>query len=184
LLVLASSPTLAHDVGGTPGGFISGLTHPLFGPDHIAAMVAVGLWGAFLGVPAIYVLPIAFPLVMALGGTLAIMGVPLPGAEVGIALSAIVLGLMVALALKPPLWIAVLVVGAFAIFHGHSHGRELSPTDDAVAYAIGFVIMTGALHLVGIGFGLLSRWPSGRVAVRAAGAAIAVAGVVFLRWAI
>jgi urease accessory protein len=177
-LALACGPALAH-TGSMSGGFVGGLAHPLFGPDHVVAMVAVGLWGAFLGAPAIWLLPIIFPLVMAAGGVIGILGVPLPGVEIGIAVSAIVLGLMVALAARPPLWVAAVLVGAFAIFHGHAHGAELPPGADAVAYSLGFVMATGVLHLTGIGFGTLSRWPTGRIAVRAVGGAIALAGVAF-----
>jgi urease accessory protein len=179
LCLVAASPALAH-TGSVSGGFAGGLSHPVFGPDHVAAMVAVGLWGTFLGAPAIYVLPIVFPLVMALGGVLGILGMPLPGVEIGIAVSAAVLGMLVALAARPPLWVAGVIVGAFAIFHGHAHGAELPPGADAVAYSAGFVIATGLLHLSGIAFGLLARWPAGRIAVRAAGGAIAIAGVMFL----
>jgi urease accessory protein len=106
--------------------------------------------------------------------------VPLPATETGIAGSAIVLGLMVALAARPPLWVAVLLVGAFAVFHGYAHGRELPDGANAVAFAAGFVIATGLLHLTGITFGLLARWPAGRVAVRAAGSVIALVGVGYL----
>ena len=179
LAICIAAPALAH-TGSVAGGFIGGLAHPVLGPDHVAAMVAVGLWGAFLGPPAIFVLPVVFPLVMALGGVAAILGLPLPGAEIGIALSAVVLGAMVALEARPPLWIAAMLVGTFAIFHGHAHGAELPPAADAVAYSAGFVIATGLLHLAGIALGLLARWPAGRVAVRGAGVAIAVAGSVFL----
>jgi urease accessory protein len=126
------------------------------------------------------VLPVVFPLVMAAGGVLGILGVPLPGIEIGIAVSAVVLGLMVALAAKPNLWIAAIIVGIFAIFHGHAHGAELPEGANAVAYSIGFVIATGLLHLAGIGFGLLAQYPAGRIAVRAAGSLIAIAGLVFL----
>jgi urease accessory protein len=174
-----AAPALAHN-GDVTGGFIGGFAHPLFGPDHIAAMVAVGLWGAFLGPPAIFILPIVFPLVMAFGAVLGILGVPVPAVEAGIAVSAAVLGLMVALAARPPLWIAAVIVGAFAIFHGHAHGAELPPGADALAFAAGFVIATGCLHLAGIAFGLLTRWPAGRIVVRAAGAVIAVTGLMFL----
>jgi urease accessory protein len=184
LAAVSAAPALAHTGDGLSGGFIGGFGHPLFGPDHVAAMVAVGLWGAFLGPPAIWLLPIVFPLVMALGGVLGILGVPLPGVEIGIAASAIVLGLMVALAAQPPLVIAAVLVGAFAIFHGHAHGAELPPGANVVAFSIGFVVATGLLHLAGISFGLLSRWPAGRIAVRAAGGAIALAGVVFLSAAV
>jgi urease accessory protein len=177
--VLAAAPALAHS-GDVMGGFVGGLAHPLLGLDHVVAMVAVGLWGAFLGAPAMIILPVVFPLVMALGGALGILGVPLPGTEFGIALSAVMLGMAVALAARPPLWIAAVLVGAFAIFHGHSHGVELPPGADAIAYSLGFVVATGALHLAGIAFGLLARWPRGRIAVRAAGGLIAFAGIAFL----
>ncbi|MGE0034333.1 MAG: HupE/UreJ family protein [Xanthobacteraceae bacterium] len=179
LLGLTVAPGLAHS-GSPAGGFIGGFAHPLFGPDHVVAMVAVGLWGAFLGAPAIWLLPIVFPLVMAAGGALGILGVALPAVETGIAASAVVLGMMVALAAKPPLWVAAVLVGIFAIFHGHAHGTELPTGADAVAYSVGFVIATGLLHLAGIAFGLLARWPAGRFAVRAAGGAIALAGLAFL----
>src|SRR4051812_4511176 len=111
-----ASQAFAHTGEGT-GGFIAGLAHPIFGLDHVVAMLAVGLWGAFLGAPAIWMLPMVFPLVMAFGGILGIIGVPLPAVETGIAMSAIILGLRVALAARPPLWIAAVLVGGFAIFH-------------------------------------------------------------------
>jgi len=178
-LLMPVVPAAAHS-GNVSGGFLAGLAHPVFGPDHVAAMVAVGLWGAFLGRPAIYLLPIVFPLVMAAGGVLGILRVPLPATEIGIAISAIMLGTMVATAARPRLWVAAVIVGVFAIFHGHAHGAELPPGADALAYSAGFVIATGLLHLAGIMFGLLTRWPAGTIAVRAAGALIAGAGIVFL----
>ena len=179
LLSIAAGPALAH-TGETAGGFLAGMSHPVFGPDHVVAMVAVGLWGTFLGPPAIWLLPIVFPLVMAFGGVLGIIGLPLPAVEAGIASSAIILGLMVALAARPPLWIAAVLVGAFAIFHGYAHGKELPDGANAVAFSAGFVIATGLLHLTGIAFGLLARWPAGRLAVRGAGGAIALVGVAYL----
>ena len=179
VIVAFTSPALAH-TGESAGGFLAGLSHPVFGPDHVVAMVAVGLWGAFLGSPAIWLLPVVFPLVMALGGVLGILGVPLPLVETGIATSAIVLGLMVALAARPPLWVAAVLVGAFAIFHGYAHGKEIPDDANALAFSAGFVIATGALHLTGIAFGLLARWPAGRLAVRGAGGAIALVGLAYL----
>jgi urease accessory protein len=179
LLVLTAIPAFAH-TGDLSGGFLGGFTHPLFGPDHVVAMVAVGLWGAFLGPPPMFVLPIVFPLVMAVGGVLGIIGVPLPAAELAIAASAIVLGLMVASAARPPLWVAATIVAAFAIFHGYAHGAELPAGTDAAAYSIGFVTATGLLHLAGIALGLTVRWPAGRMGVRGTGAAIACAGLLFL----
>ena len=179
LLMLTAIPAIAH-TGDLNGGFLGGFAHPLFGSDHVVAMVAVGLWGAFLGPPPMFVLPIVFPLVMAVGGVLGIVGVPLPAAELAIATSAIVLGLMVASAARPPLWVAATIVAAFAIFHGYAHGAELPAGTDAAAYSIGFVTATGLLHLVGIALGLTVRWPAGRVGVRGTGAVIACAGLLFL----
>jgi urease accessory protein len=183
LIVVSTAPAFAHS-GSLTGGFLGGFAHPLFGPDHVAAMVAVGLWGAFLGPPALWLLPIVFPLVMAAGGAVGILALPLNGIELGIAASAVVLGLMVALAARPPLWIAALLVGAFAVFHGYAHGTELPAGADVLAYSAGFVVATGLLHLAGIAFGLLARWPAGRLAVRLAGGAIALAGLIFLRGAL
>lgn len=180
LSILVVAPASAHTGEGLTGGFLSGFAHPITGWDHVVAMVAVGLWGAFLGRPAIWILPVVFPLVMALGAAAGVAGIPLPQVETGIALSAVVLGLVVALALRAPIWIAAIIVGFFGVFHGYAHGTELPDSANPFAFAVGFVIATGLLHVLGIAFGLLTRWPAGTVAVRAGGAAIAVAGVAFL----
>jgi len=179
LLALATTAS-AHSEAGAAGGFVSGFLHPITGLDHIVAMVAVGLWGAFLGKKAMWALPVIFPMVMALGGALGILGVPLPFVEIGIALSGVVLGLMVACAVRPPLWVAGVMVGIFAIFHGHAHGTELPHAASPLTFAIGFVVSTGLLHLAGIAFGLLTKWPWGVAAVRAGGALIALTGFLFL----
>lgn len=170
----------AHTGEGINSGFASGFWHPILGWDHVVAMVAVGLWGAFLGMPALWILPVVFPLVMAMGGALGIIGVPLPAVETGIALSGVVLGLLIAFAVRAPLWVAALIVGVFAIFHGHAHGTELPEAFSAYGYAVGFVIGTGLLHLVGIGFGFLTQSTIGKAAVRGAGGLIALVGAAFL----
>ena len=180
LALLWPTRALAHAPGGESAGLLSGLRHPVSGLDHILAMVAVGLWGAQLGPPALWLLPVTFPMVMAFGGMLGLMGFALPGIEIGIAVSAIVLGVMVGWEARPPLWVAAVVVGFFAIFHGHAHGAELPAGADALLYSIGFVVATGCLHAVGIGLGLIHRWPAGKVTLRAAGVAVALAGVCFL----
>ena len=180
LLLAAPTAALAHTRGGEALGFVSGLRHPISGLDHVVAMIAVGLWGAQLGEPAVWLLPVTFPMVMAFGGMLGLVGIALPGIEVGIAASAIVLGFAVFREARPSLWVAALVVGVFAIFHGNAHGTELPPGANAILYSIGFVIATGLLHATGIGLGVAHRWPVGRAALRAVGAGVALAGVVFL----
>ena len=181
-LVLAVVPVaaLAHEEAGQAAGFLAGLAHPVSGLDHVLAMIAVGLWGAVLGLPAIWVLPVAFPLVMAVGGLMGLLGLPLPGVEVGIAVSAIVLGTMVLAEVRPPLWLAAAMVAFFAVFHGHAHGRELPEGTSALLYSLGFVVATGVLHAVGILIGVAHRRAVGRQIVRVAGGAVALAGLFFL----
>lgn len=179
-LALAAGPALAHTIGGTAAGFAPGFLHPLSGFDHLLAMVSVGIWGAELGAPAIWLLPIAFPLIMAFGGALGVIGVPLPAGELLIALSVVVLGTLVASARRLPIWAALAIVGVFAIAHGHAHGTELPGSADALAFTVGFVLATGLLHLAGIGIGVLARWPSGVVAIRACGLIVALAGCYFV----
>lgn len=172
----------AHVETGVAGGLSSGIMHPITGLDHLIAMVAVGIWGAQLGRPAIWILPITFPMVMALGGLLGLSGLPISGTlvEIGIALSAVTLGMLVALRLQIPIWGAAVIVGVFALCHGHAHGTELPSAANALAYGVGFVIATGLLHLCGILLGELNRFPTGDKVIRVIGAVIAVLGSTFL----
>ncbi len=180
LCLAALSPSaLAHVQEGKAAGFVTGFLHPISGLDHVLAMVAVGLWGAQLGAPAIWVLPVAFPLVMAMGAMLGFLGLPVPGIEYGIAASAVLLGAVVAFEVRPPLVLAAGLVGFFAIFHGHAHGTELPPGQSPLLYSMGFVIATGCLHALGIGVGTVHRWPWGQRLLRAAGTAVAAGGVFF-----
>lgn len=181
-LAASLEPSFAHTTGSgrITGGFASGFTHPILGFDHMLAMLAVGMWGAQLGGRAVWVLPVAFPMVMAFGGALGILGVPLPGVEFGIAGSVFVLGAAVALAARPPVWVGAVIVGALALFHGHAHGTELPGSADPIVFSIGFVIATGMIHGAGIGIGMISRLPRGMAALRTAGAAICAAGVYLL----
>ncbi len=180
LVLLWPQTALAHVQQGEAVGLLTGFLHPISGLDHVLAMVAVGLWGAQLGSPAIWLLPVAFPLVMAVGAMFGLMGVPLPGIEYGIAASAILLGGAVMFEVRPPLAMAAILVGFFAIFHGHAHGTELPPGQSALLYSMGFVIATGCLHAVGIGIGTVNRWSWGRVLLRLAGAVVAMGGVFFM----
>ncbi len=178
--VFLGDPAFAHTGEGLAGGFASGFTHPIFGWDHVVAMVAVGLWGAVLGRPAVWILPIVFPLVMAFGATLGIIGISVPYVEAGIALSGLVLGLLVALLVKAPMSVAAVIVGVFAIFHGYAHGTELPDAVSPYAYGVGFVVATGLLHGAGILLGTLMSSDVGRYVVRASGAVIALVGAAFL----
>jgi len=179
-MLLCARVALAHPQAGEAKGFLTGFRHPISGLDHVLAMVAVGLWGAQLGSPAIWLLPVAFPMVMAFGGMLGLMGVPLPGTEVAIAASAILLGAAVLFEFRPALPLAALLVAFFAIFHGHAHGTELPPGQSGLLYSMGFVIATGCLHAVGIGIGVAHRWVWGQRFLRFAGAGVAMGGFFFL----
>jgi urease accessory protein len=180
LLLATASPAWAHGREGAAQGLLTGLSHPVSGADHVLAMVAVGLWGAQLGAPAVWVLPVTFPMVMAFGAFLGLVGMPVPGIEIGIAASAVLLGLMVARMARPPLAVAVVLVGLFAIFHGHAHGTELPPGQSGLMYSVGFVVATGLLHAAGIALGLLHGRSWGRLVIRLAGAGVMSAGLFFL----
>ena len=136
-LLAFAAPAWCHETPHVAGGFAAGLQHPLLGWDHVVAMVAVGSWGACLGAPAVRILPILFPLAMAVGAALSVASVALPGVETGIAASAIVLGLAVLAAIRAPVPVAALVVAVFALFHGHAHGTELPDTADFWGYGMG-----------------------------------------------
>ena len=178
--LMLTQPAFAHEQAGVAGGLVSGLLHPVTGLDHLIAMVAVGIWGAQLGAPAIWVLPITFPLVMAVGAVLGVLKIPLPMPEVIIAVSALILGLAVATRLRIPFAAATIVVAVFAIFHGYVHGAELPGSANPLAYGVGFVTATGLLHLCGIAIGTLTRWPAGERVIQGLGACIAGLGCYFL----
>ena len=180
LFILVPGSAWAHIEAGQAGGFVSGLSHPVSGLDHVLAMVAVGLWGAQLGAPAVWMLPVAFPMMMAFGGMLGLMGIPVPGIEVGIAVSGIVLGALILAEKKMPITAALLIVAFFAIFHGHAHGTELEAGQNAMLYSLGFVICTGTLHGLGIVMGLAHSWRFGRLALRGAGSLVMAGGLFFL----
>jgi len=177
---LVSTPALAHMGTGLPGGFVSGFKHPFSGFDHLLAMLSVGLWGAFLGRPLIYALPVVFPAMMVAGAMIGMFAVPVPPVEVGIALSVLVLGGCIALPVRASVWAATLIVAVFAVFHGYAHGKELPSAADPIGYSAGFVLATGLLHVWGIGLGFLNHLQHGVFATRSIGGIIAVTGLWFL----
>ncbi|WP_419913696.1 HupE/UreJ family protein [Hoeflea sp.] len=179
LTCLAPVSAYAHFEGGTLGGFQSGFAHPIIGADHLLAMLAVGIWGAQMGGRSVWTLPVTFPLIMAAGGIFGMSGLPLPNVELGIALSVFVLGLAIGFAWKAPEWAALLLIAVFAVFHGYAHGVELPRAVDPASYSIGFVAATGAIHVAGIGIGLLlGRLWKGRLS-QSLGGAIAATGLYF-----
>jgi urease accessory protein len=173
---LVAGPALAHGGQGEHGGFASGFAHTLAGWDHLAAMLAVGIWASVLGGAARLVLPLTFPLVMAAGAGLAVAGFALPGTEVAIALSSVLLGGLIVAGSRPRAWLAALVVGYLAVFHGHAHGAELPAGAGLGGDLAGLVAATALLHAAGVGLGVAAR----RGPVRALGAAIAAVGAGFL----
>ena len=179
-LLAFPAPALAHEGTGLAGGFAAGFIHPLSGLDHMLAMICVGLWGAFLGRPLVVALPVLFPGAMVVGGALGMLALPFPPVELGIALSVIVLGSMILLAVRAPIWVACAIVAMFALFHGYAHGQELPAAADPVGYSAGFVLSTGLLHVTGILIGLLKVAPAGMLGLRAGGGAVALAGLWFL----
>ncbi|MCI0430972.1 MAG: HupE/UreJ family protein [Rhodospirillales bacterium] len=179
VLVLAS-PAQAHIIGAGGAGWVQGFSHPFSGLDHILAMVAVGIWAAQTGRPALWVLPVVFPLAMAGGGLLGVAGMPVPGIEAGIAASVLVLGLLIAFRVKPPLALSMALVALFALFHGHAHGTELPLAASPLLYGLGFIAATGMLHLIGLSIGHVRRLPAGIMALRVGGGGAAAGIALFI----
>jgi urease accessory protein len=177
---LMPTVALAHTGVGATGGFAQGFLHPITGLDHILAMVTVGIFAWQLGGRALWLVPATFVVVMALGGALGIAAIGVPFVELGIALSVVVLGALVAAGVRAPVAAAMALAGVFAVFHGHAHGAEMPETAAGLAYGVGFMLATALLHLTGIGLGMLIARAGdryGQVAVRSAGACIALAGI-------
>lgn len=179
--ITLSTVALAHSVGGpaslSHSGFVSGLLHPLSGLDHLLAMLAVGMWAAQIGGRAVWIVPGAFVATMLFGAVLGVQHVALPLVEAGIAASVVVLGLALAGAVRAPIVVAAVVVGVFALLHGHAHGAELAAGLSGLAYGIGFAVTTACLHAAGIVLVHLLRNRAPRFALRYAGGAIAACGV-------
>jgi urease accessory protein len=160
---------------------VTGLAHPISGADHILAMISIGLWGVVAGGRALWVWPAAFVVMILVGFAAAIVGVQAPLVEPAIASSIVVLGLLIALAVKAPVWLGTVIAGLFAFFHGHAHGTEAAKAAvDVVAYASGFSLATAALHAIGIGAGLLIARSAGESLLRATGGFVAVGGLALM----
>lgn len=178
LLLVLPALAHAHTGAGSAHGFLAGVNHPIHGLDHMLAMIAVGLWAAQIGGRALWAVPASFVGVMVLGGLAATAGWALPLVETGILLSVLLLGLLIAFAIRPPVWAGALLVGAFALFHGYAHGAEMPHGASSLAYAAGFVMVTAALHVAGMGVGMLLKNVSYAPALRVAGALVVIGGAV------
>jgi urease accessory protein len=170
----------AHEGGVRAMGFFAGLLHPLGGLDHVLAMLALGAWAAFLGRAAMWRVPLAFVLAMALGGALGLAGVALPAVEAGIAVSVVLLGGLLLLAWRAPLLAGGLIGAIAGLVHGHAHGSALPVGDDALAHCAGFLLCTALLHATGVLLGASLREGAARPLLRSAGAAVAASGLFFV----
>lgn len=175
-------PVAAHAHPGHAGhdfgwDFRAGFGHPLFGWDHLLAMLAVGLWAAQLGGRARWLVPTAFIALMSFGAAFARHGVAIPGAEQAIATSVLILGLLLATAATLPVAAGMALVGLFAVFHGFAHGVEIPADSQALSFAAGFVLATALIHAAGVGLGVLAQKRAEKL-TRYAGWAIAASGLV------
>jgi urease accessory protein len=168
---------LAHTGAGEAAGFMHGFGHPIGGADHLLAMVAVGLWAAQIGGRALWAVPCTFVGVMIVGGVLGFTGVPVPFIEEWILVSVLILGFLIAGAFRFPLIYSTLIVGFFAVFHGHAHGAEMPASIGAGSYTVGFALATAMLHVAGIGLGALMQKTNLHTVTRFAGGAVALSGI-------
>lgn len=176
-LLLVSSMTFAHPGHEHTSSFMSGLSHPLGGLDHLLAMLAIGLWASSMKGRALWAVPTAFVLTMLAGGGLALAGLNLPFVEQGILLSVIVLGILVFAAKRLSFIACVAVAGSFALFHGAAHGVEMPVNANSAHYALGFAIATGGLHALGLGLGQLMTHFASPMMLRVSGSMIAATGL-------
>ena len=180
LSVLAAAPAGAHLLNAIGGGWSEGFAHPFSGVDHLVAMVAVGVWATQIERRAVWLLPLVFPLLMALGLALSLAGAPLPGVEDGIAVSVAVLGVLLAVAARPRLWVGAAIVAIFGLFHGYAHGVEMPETAAPLLYGLGLLFATAVLLLIGIGIGTAARSPVGQRLLPVGAAAIAGIGITLI----
>lgn len=177
--LVAASAASAHTGHETGFSLVDGALHPLGGLDHLAAMISVGLWASLAGGRRVWVWPLAFVLMMLVGGFIGHAGIALPAVEPAIALSVIVLGLAVAVGFQAPTAVGAVLIGAFALFHGHAHGAE-APAAGWYGYATGFALSTALLHAVGIAIGFGIAGLASRRPAQIIGAATAALGLVLM----
>lgn len=181
LLSLIPSVAYAHDGTVLPfGGFLSGLVHPVLGYDHLLAMLSVGILSAQIGGRAIWTVPATFVVMMGVGGALGLIDIGLTFTELGIALSLVILGVIIAVERRLSVRVAMIGVAFFAIFHGYAHGTEMPQTAEPVAYALGFMTGTALIHIAGVVIGDISQhYERGKLLLRVGGGLISIVGMLF-----
>jgi urease accessory protein len=177
LVLTAATPALAHPGTDHVHSLASGFAHPFGGFDHLLAMLAVGLWAGMTGGRAVWAWPAAFVSLMLVGGAIGASHLTVPFAEAGILASVVMLGIAVTASLRASTLLGALVIGAFALLHGYAHGIELPSGASAASYMAGFALATALLHSIGATAAIVAGQGAGRVAVRATGALVAVAGL-------
>ncbi len=180
-LFLVVPISLAHETHIHANAFVAGISHPVLGLDHLLAMVAVGLVSAVMGGSAIWQVPLVFVATMILGGIAGGYALDLPYVEIGISLSVIALGMVLAIGQSVPFLATLIFVAAFGFLHGHAHGTEMPEMAEPLLYGGGFVIGTIGLHLLGVLLGVLSKHvPKGNELVRLSGFMGCLAGIYLL----
>jgi urease accessory protein len=181
MVLLLPALAEAHP-GGSDTGLMAGLMHPVFGPDHLLAMISVGVVSVQLGGDNIWRIPLAFVGAMIVGAVFGLQQVALPYAELGIAASVLVLGMGIVMAHRAMTpWPITALVAFFGALHGHAHGAEIPGSVSPALYTLGFVISTSALHIFGMIIGevaTMQSWLSR--GLRFTGAAVTASGVAFL----
>ncbi len=174
---MASGIVMAHTGSHPLTGLVSGLTHPLLGPDHLAAMLAIGLLAGIGRRQQAWRPVTAFLLFMALGAGWGMMGIGIAGVEAGIATSVLILGLLLATMARLPASIGLVLVSLIAVFHGNAHGGEMPLAAMPAWYGLGFLLSTVALLLAGAGLGQWLQRGRGEWVLRGSGAMISGFGV-------
>lgn len=174
--LFAARAASAHTGLETGFSLIDGALHPVGGIDHLAAMISVGIWAALAGGRRVWIWPFAFVLMLLVGGFIGHAGIAFPLVESVIVLSIVVLGLAIVFGLQVPVALGAVLIGAFALFHGHAHGAE-APAAGWYGYAAGFVLSTALLHAVGIAIGFAIAGLSSRRPAQIVGATMAALGL-------
>jgi len=180
VLLIAAAPAAAHGPGHEAHGFVAGLLHPLTGIDHVLVMLTVGLWAALASPRLAWSVPAGFLVGMAAGGVVGMFAPALPGLALLLTLSVVTAGLLAAFAVRTPVLPALGIAALLGALHGVAHGSGMLQDPQTLAYGLGLLLATAALHGVGVALGLAARRSKQIPLARCAGALVVAAGVVLL----